>query len=205
MMGISHLLESFDTANSERSQVISLTEVGLEENRLEAFEEGYKAGWDDAIKSQSDDKTQISQDFAQNLQQISFTYHEAQAEILKSLKPVLEEVAGVLLPDIARSNFGAHLLSEVTKLTDAATRHDIEIVVCPANIAALESILSQRDMSPIKLSSEDNLGEGQAYIRLNGIERHIDLDAAMNGIRAAIDGYYQQLETEAMKETGNAG
>lgn len=204
-MGISHLLESFDTQADTATTAVPLSEVGLEESKLEAFEAGYKAGWDDAIKSQSDDKTRISQDFAQNLQQISFSYHEAQAEILRSLKPVLEQVVGVLLPEIANSKFGSRLLAEVTKLTDLHARPDVEVVVCPENRPALEAILAARNITSIKLSGEDSLGTGQAYIRLDGTEQHIDLDDAVNEIRAAVEGFYQQLENEAMKEVEHAG
>ncbi|KPP83572.1 MAG: flagellar assembly protein FliH [Rhodobacteraceae bacterium HLUCCO07] len=204
-MGISHLLESFDTRAQAAAPVVSITEADLEESKLKAFEEGYRAGWDDAIKSQSDDKTRISQDFAQNLQQISFAYHEAQAEILRSLKPVLEQVVGVLLPEIASSRFGSRLLSELMTLTEASAQHEVEIVVCPENRPALEAMLARCNISSFKLSAEESLGAGQAYIRLGEIERHIDLDAAVSEIRTAVEGFYQQLENDATKEIENAG
>ena len=68
--------------------------------QLDAFEEGYRAGWDDAIKAQSDDRTRISE-FAQNLQDLSFTYHEAYSHAINAMTPLLEDIVRSVLPKIA--------------------------------------------------------------------------------------------------------
>ena len=69
-----------------------MPETSFEEHRLEAYEQGYKAGWDDAATAQADDHTRISAGFARNLQELSFTYHEAKGQILGSLEPLLKEM-----------------------------------------------------------------------------------------------------------------
>jgi hypothetical protein len=53
----------------------------VEEAKVASFEQGYKAGWDDAVAAQSEDQTRIRADLARNLQSLSFTYQEARSHM----------------------------------------------------------------------------------------------------------------------------
>ena len=53
MMSIAHLLEDFGETHAHAP--IAMDDVSLEDERLEAFEAGYQAGWDDAVKAQTED------------------------------------------------------------------------------------------------------------------------------------------------------
>ena len=70
-----------------RAQTVVLDRVALEDEKLAAYDTGYRAGWDDANAAQSDDQTRMKADLARNLQTLGFTYHEARTHILKALWP----------------------------------------------------------------------------------------------------------------------
>ena len=50
-MSIAHLLDDVDAARD--GHTVTLTDAALAEERLAAFESGYRAGWDDAVKAQT--------------------------------------------------------------------------------------------------------------------------------------------------------
>ena len=64
MTGLAAILEDFGSIGPAASAV-SLSEETLESERLESFDKGYRAGWDDAIKARSDDASEASSGLAE--------------------------------------------------------------------------------------------------------------------------------------------
>ncbi len=97
-------LEVFDATPAAKPDpgLVTTQVSAIEESKLASYEQGYKAGWDDAAAALAEDQTRIRADLARNLQQLSFTYQEARSHILKAVEPLLEEMVGRLLPDMAR-------------------------------------------------------------------------------------------------------
>jgi flagellar assembly protein FliH len=193
-MSISHLLEDFGAY--ARGTPISLTDVSLEEQRLEAFEKGYQAGWDDSVKAQSDDSRHITADFARNLQELSFTYHEAHAAALNSLEPLLRQMVEVVLPKVARETLGARLIEVLEGLAKTQGTGPIELVTAPANVTALEEILSDNPAMPMSIIEEDSLIDGQVFIRFGNTEHEIDLSQVLEGLDLAVSGFFEENRKE---------
>ena len=107
-------LEVFDTdAGSGRSDMMVVQVSANEEAKLAAYETAYKAGWEDAASAQSEDQARIRADLARNLQQLSFTFQEARAHVLKAVEPLLEEMVNRLLPETARETLAPLVLEQV--------------------------------------------------------------------------------------------
>ncbi|VAV97123.1 hypothetical protein MNBD_ALPHA07-660 [hydrothermal vent metagenome] len=193
-MSISHLLEDFGAY--ARGTPISLTDVSLEEQRLEAFEKGYQAGWDDSVKAQSDDSRHITADFARNLQELSFTYHEAHAAALNSLEPLLRQMVEVVLPKVARETLGTRLIEVLEDLTKTQGTGAIELVTAPANVTALEGILPDDPAMPMNIIEEGSLADGQVFIRFGNTEHEIDLTQVLEGLDLAVTGFFEENRKE---------
>lgn len=161
----------------------------IEAEKLESFEEGYRAGWDDAVKAQSDDRSRISSDFAQNLQDLSFTYHEAYSHVLNAVMPLLEEMVNVLLPQMAREAIGAHIVEQLQSRAQEIGTLDVVVAVAPSNSGAVEPLLEQDFGFPLKLETDDTLAEGQADIRFGEIEQQIDLSDVLTSVSDAVHGF----------------
>jgi len=193
-MSISHLLEDFGSL--AQGTPVSLTDVSLEEQKLEAFEKGYQAGWDDSTQSGSDDSRRISADFEQNLQDLSFTYQEAHVASLNALKPLLDQMVSTVLPAMVQKTLGSQI-SEL--LHDLAKKHGsqpIEIVVAPANSATIGDFLNQSTQQDIKLVEEPSLADGQVYIRFGSQEREINLNEVLTSIDQAVVGFFEEAQRE---------
>lgn len=204
-MSISHLLESFEAASRDESRPIAMSELTLEEEKLEAFERGYKAGWDDAAKAQAEDRTRVTRDFANNLQELSFTYHEAYGHLARALKPVMSQIVETILPEIARESLGPRLSEQLGELANAAGKQDVEIVVAPSNARLVRSLLEKDVGFPVKLVEEASLGEGQAYLRFGDSERQIDHNEVLSGISQAVAAFFHELEHTSEKEVTHVG
>ena len=194
-MTISHLLEDFSTI--ERGLTVSLTDLSLEEQKLESFEAGYKAGWDDAVKAQDEDGRRISSDFANNLHDLSFTYEEAMSGMLRALQPLLTEMVHTVLPKLSRETLGTRVIGMLHDIAKQQGRNPVEIITAPANMTALEPLVAGIEgLPPVTLLPEPTLGEGQVHIRMGDSEHEIDLDAVLAEIDTAVSAFFDDRQKE---------
>lgn len=193
-MSIAHLLEDFGSGPD--AHTVSMSDVSLEEQRLQAFENGYKAGWEDAVKAQAQDAARISTDFAANLEDLSFTFHEAQTSLMSALRPLLTGMVASVLPKLAHETLGARVVETLEDMARTATGGGPELVTSPDNVEALEKLLQDNDVMTARVTAEPSLGAGQVHLRLGTSEREIDLDSVLSQIATALSGFLDQLPTD---------
>jgi flagellar assembly protein FliH len=193
MMRLQDFLEDFDgTPPVSILPQKSMSDDEVETLKLAAFEEGYRAGWDDAIKAQSDDRTRISSDFAQNLQDLSFTYHEAYSQVLNAMNPLLEDIVRSVLPKIAHEALGLHILDQLKAHSRTIGELGVEIVVSPENVEAVTGLMGQDFGFPLRVSEDDTMAAGQADIRFGESEQQIDLSEVLINVGAALQGFMHE-------------
>ena len=83
--------------------------------KLEAFENGYRAGWEDATGAAASEQGHIAADLAQNLRDLSFTLAEAQVAVLAEMRPLLREIVAKLLPVAAHASLAGRIADEDRK------------------------------------------------------------------------------------------
>jgi flagellar assembly protein FliH len=189
-------LEVFDTDPAPRpaSAMVMTQASALDEAKLAGYEQGYKAGWDDAVAAQSEDQTRIRADLARNLQQLSFTYQEARSHILKAVQPLLEEMVNRLLPETARETLAPLVLEQVMPMAEDLTDQPVTLVLNPSVRVAVETLIAQATGLPMRIEEEPTLPEGQVYIRLGGSEAQVDLTRVTADIAAAVRGFFSLTE-----------
>lgn len=190
-------LEEFSTRIVSDNPTLS-SNVSLEDHRLEAFEQGYKAGWDDAAAAQSEDQSRVAADFARNLQELSFTYHEARGQILGSLEPLLKEMVSKVLPNLARETLSQTIVDEILSVSKTQTEADIQVVISPVNRPALEQLIETQDNLDITIVDEPSMADGLAYLRFADTEKQVDLDSVLSSFSQSVEGYFGQQEKVAV-------
>lgn len=183
-------LEEFDCAGKppqpEPDKLAAETEAGLA-----AFDQGYAAGWDDAVAAQDAEITKLRSDLGRNLQALYFTYHEARAHVLGALEPLLFDMTAKVLPAMARQSLGAVVLDALRPIAETLTEAPVEVLLHPASRATIEAMLASGAAPPFRITEEPSLGEGQVYLRLGQTERQVDLDGVVRAIDAAISAFFQ--------------
>lgn len=196
-MTIAHLLEDFARSRMPGDEAApgGLSEEAIEAQRLESFEEGYKAGWDDAVAARDAEAAQISAGIAATLQDLSFTYNEAYAHMVKALEPLLERMVGSMLPALARDALKHHVLDELNALARELGRAEAIVHVAPGEVEALEPLVAEAGF-PIRVAGDPELGEGQARLRFGEAERQVDLDEVLARVRRAVAAFCHETERE---------
>ena len=190
------MLEEFKTHIVSDDPKLALS-TSLEEHRLEAFEQGYKAGWDDAAAAQAEDQARVAADFARNLQDLSFTYHQARGQILNSLEPLLKEMVSKVLPKLAYEHLSQTIIDEVLTAAQTQTEAGVQIVISPSNRPALEHLLETQENFDITILEEPSMAEGLVYLRFAETEKQIDLDSVLTNFSQSVEGYFEQQKKVA--------
>lgn len=178
-------------------QSVVLEVSAIEDVRLQAYETGYSAGWEDAVAATRDDQTRISTELANNLQKLAFTFQEARSHVLKSVQPLVTQLSTRLLPELAQEVLAPVVLDTLMPLIDTLADAPIRVVLNPASRPAVERLLSQAAGIPLIVEEEATLGEGQVYLRFGDVEHHVDLDTAVADIARAVHDFFEYSEKEA--------
>lgn len=195
-MTIVHLLEDFGpTANAEGLMKL-VGEDALEDLRLGAFEEGYTAGWDDAVSAQGKDNRRLGESLSNSLEDLSFSYQEARSQLTAELDPLFGCLTARILPEAMNKSFGQHI---VDTLKDMAKNQldQPAVLLVPPGAADLVQPALERDFSmPVELREDPSLDAGQAYVRVGGAERELNSDRLMSAMGELIEAYLYQAKEE---------
>jgi flagellar assembly protein FliH len=184
-------LEVFDTASASDGTLRPLVEAtAVEEAKVASFEQGYSAGWDDAVAAQQGDQTRIRADLARNLQSLSFTFQDARGHVLQAIRPLILEMVNRLLPEVARETLAPTVLDAVMPLADALADAPLTLVLNPAVRGQVEDLLAQATGLPMVIDEEPTMPEGQVYIRFGSTETKVDLAQVTTDIAIAVRAFF---------------
>lgn len=170
-------------------------EFGPEQNLdTVAFEKGYKAGWNDASSAEENDQLKISAEFARNLQDLGFTYHEARNHVLKSLENLLLELVKKILPELAFETLGLTIVEEINSMAKVAADIPLQIVVSPLTRPTIEPMLDDFSTVALELIEEPSLSQGQVFLRAGQAEKQIDFSRVFEATSTALTAVYQTNE-----------
>ncbi len=187
-------LEVFDSTTPGTTEIVTLERSAIEEDRLAAWEQGYRAGWDDAVAAQSEDRQRIGADLARNLQELAFTYQEARTHVLAGLEPLLVGIVGQLLPALARETLAPLVLERLMPMAEDLADQPVHLVLNPVARPAVEALLTGATGLPLRIVEEPTLGEGQVCLRRGAVEARVDLGRAVAEITAAVRRFFNLVE-----------
>ncbi|MCB1394573.1 MAG: hypothetical protein H6898_04765 [Rhodobacter sp.] len=187
-------LEVFETPDQPDGPVLLMPEE-VEDIRLNAYERGYGAGWDDGGQQAEAEETARRAAFARQAEQLTFTYHEARGHVLAALKPVIAAVLDTVLPAAVRASVVPLAIEQLMPLAHAAAEAPITLRIAPGRLADFEAAFDGLVLPPLDLVETGDLAEGQAEFTFGALETRIDLAHAAAVVRAAIDRFYL-IQTE---------
>jgi flagellar assembly protein FliH len=170
--------------------------VLAEEARLAAYDQGYAAGWEDAVAAHRSEETEGRLAAARALQALGFTFQEARAHVLRAVEPLLQEMVAQLLPAMAREALAPVVLETLMPLAEELGDAPITLVCNPAVRETIVSLLDQATGLPVTVTEEPSLPEGQVYLRLGTAETRVDLARATAEIAAAVRGFFDLSEQQ---------
>jgi flagellar biosynthesis/type III secretory pathway protein FliH len=191
-------LEVFEMPQTRGTgRTVVLEAAMVEEARLQAYDAGYAAGWEDATAATKDDQGRITAELANSLQQLAFTFQEARTHVLTSIQPVVTQLSIQLLPQLAQEILAPVVLETVMPLIDDLADTPIRVTLNPRARPSVERLLSQAAGLPLEIVEEPTLGEGQVYLRLAEGETRIDLDTAVQDIIRAVHDFFDYSQKDS--------
>jgi flagellar biosynthesis/type III secretory pathway protein FliH len=184
-------LEVFDTAIAADGSFQPMVEaIAVEEAKVASFEQGYSAGWDDAVAAQQGDQTRIRADLARNLQSLAFTFQDARSHVLQAIRPLMLEMVNRILPEVAREALAPTVLDALTPLAEEMADAPLTLVLNPGVRGQVEDLVTQATGLPMVIEEEPSLPEGQVYIRFGRTETKVDLSQTTADIAIAVRAFF---------------
>ncbi|GAA6194868.1 ABC transporter ATP-binding protein [Pseudophaeobacter sp.] len=197
-MGITHLLEDFGPATFvQQTDFPELSEELIEEERAVSYEKGYSAGWDDAVTAKDKETAHISATLTSSLEDLNFTYKEAQAQLIESLDPMFKVLTSAVLPDTMAATFGHHIVDQMTDMAKMHTDQPMSIFVSPGEGTAVRSLLPDSFATPVQVQEDENLAPGQAYLRAGTSEREINSSGLVESIQDSIEAFTYHVREDS--------
>ena len=191
-MSISHRYRNFGGARSPSQVKDDPALEAIEDQKLQAFEAGYQAGWDDAMKAQSEAKGKLSDELNQSLQDISFSYREAVAKVSSSMHPIVREIVEKLLPEMMRTGLSAHVVEQLKNMMNDELDRSVELVVAPFNVGLVMDLVDEKMREQVQVVSDEAVKDGEAFIRIDQTERQIDLAGVVDGVSKAMKAFFHE-------------
>lgn len=197
MMGVFDLLEDFsEIAPPLPPQDTEDEDVEIEDFKLEAFERGYSAGWEDALEAQSGRQGKLSDTLELRLQDLSFTYHEALNQMSENLKPVLNCLFEEILPISMAATLAPRMADEVARLAQSSVATPVVLLVPTGTRDAVLGLLSRDHQMPIDVRENQDLTEDEVRLKIDGTTYDIDSGSTIKAIRNAIEDYLYHTRKE---------
>lgn len=188
-------LEVFETPETLDGPALLMPEE-LEELRLNAYERGYVAGWEDGTRQSATDKDLRRAAVERTAEQLAFSYHEARGHVLKALEPLFTAIAEAVLPRLARAAVVPLTLEQLMPLAHAAAETPVILRVAEGRrddfVEAFEGLV----LPPLEIVESADLAEGQAEFDVDAAETRVDLTRVAETIGQAIEAFYQTQNEE---------
>ncbi|MCA8882434.1 MAG: flagellar biosynthesis protein [Rhodobacteraceae bacterium] len=192
-MGRVLVLEDFGAGIVSDGAVVASASV-QEEQKLAAFEQGYKAGWDDANKAHTEESSALSADLEANLRDLSFTFHEAKSHVLKGVEPLLRELVASVLPESAKVALPAMVGEALQPLLEGAAAAPVLVMCAPQTRPLLDGFIPSDPGFPLELRDDPTLADGQVFLRFGEREKIVDLASAINDVETMVGDFFKLNE-----------
>lgn len=190
-------LETFELLEPGEEPRLMMPE-DLEELRLAAYERGYGAGWEDAEGRAAQAEAGRRQTVEEALERVNFTYHEACAEALAALTPLVEQVFVTLLPQTLRHAVIPMVIDELLPFAREALAGPLRLQVPEGEADAFRAAMTGLILPPLDVIEDAALAPGQAVILSpeRGGRTQIDLADVLEAMHAAFARFNPSAEQD---------
>ncbi|MEM9434375.1 MAG: hypothetical protein AAGA12_10665 [Pseudomonadota bacterium] len=189
----SMIFEDFGASPPAKAETVA-PEPDIQSTRA-IFDEGYEQGWNDAVASSEAEHRKAQTDIAVALQETSFSYVEARMHVLKSMRPLLNAVVSVILPDLAKASLSQRIADELFKLTETLEQ-PLKISCSPEDLGEIEKIVNSNASFPVRVAAEPTLAENQVVMKFENGDAEMDLQKTFDSITELLNDFYSSLDTE---------
>lgn len=169
-------LESFDSDHL-LDAATPLDPKDADNLRARAFEEGYGAGWTDALQQMRDEDALRRAAAEEALQGVAFGYHEARAALETTFMELAHQMISTVLPQITPVALRQLLEMELQQIVAWNFAGRLELLCAPGLRDSLSELVANSPGIDMSLLDEPSFSEAQILLRVDQNSRMIDLGA----------------------------
>jgi len=190
------MFEDFTELQLSAENRQSLADEASEDAKLKAFEQGYGAGWEDAIKAKAQGEQELSEAVREALMQAELSRTDAMETFIAAIQPVLDALVAQVLPDLARASLHRHIADVIASARDESMDLAPVVVVSEADFRAVRAAFDSDIARGMRIEPSAQLLAGHACIKLSKGEQFLDLPGLVAEIKAAVDSHLHALKQE---------
>ncbi|MEV8465924.1 hypothetical protein AB0T83_03900 [Fluviibacterium sp. DFM31] len=164
--------------------------------KLEAFENGYKSGWDDARNALEADKLSFCSTVQDAIEASKATYEAACQDIVQDLEPLLCGLARKTLPRVAQTHFAEIVLDLIRDSLANSGDAQLEIQANASTRTEVAALLPPEMAEAVQISTDGDLTDGQVITSLNGATRLTDVSRMLGEIETHIESFFASHRKE---------
>lgn len=157
--------------------------------KQEAFDSGYKDGWNDAFAEARTEESKARTAIAASLQEMGFTYFEARQHIMGSFKPLITSMVEAVLPQVSQAALVPLIQQEMEKLAQMV-EPPIQILCAAANEQELRAMVEECSTVPFEVQVEPTLLPSQVQLQFADGFSAIDTEATIARIKQTIEEFF---------------
>ncbi len=194
-MSVAHLYEDFAPQRMVGGVDAAVAEK-VADAKLQSFEDGYSAGWEDALEAQQSSAAQLSAALIEAAKDAALTRDEVFENFLTVTRPLLEAIVTKVVPSAARDALAAHILEIVDAHLNTVADAPINIAVHPSLEHGIAKTLAGKLPDNARITSAPDLTESQVIVSLAQDEHQIDLDRIIAEIQEAVAAFFHSAQKE---------
>lgn len=179
-------LEIFETVQLSSEECVYDAHQA-EQLRETAYEQGYGAGWQDALSHMRNEDVLRATAAQEALQALAFGYHEARSALQDDYLRLLANMFDALLPDISGQLLTERVRTEVDALLAQGVPDRLTVHCAAAMRPALEKLFASQPTLKVDLKPVLDCPDAQIMLSISAQERVVDFSGFSNALRDAID------------------
>ena len=164
---------------------------------LDSFEEGYNAGWADAVKANKDEQSEHQAQLAEALRDFAFSRTEVQQSTLRELRPLIEGVLTAILPEALRPALAPMIIEALEGIAADNLSTDVTLAVPTGLSATVGHLLEMTEWPDLTVVEEETLGDSRAEIRCGDTTKAVDIGAVQTQIAQLVSEFFEAPQMTA--------
>ena len=182
-MQFSNVLADFSGASQPGSETASGANEALEDEKLKSFEDGYSAGWDDAMKAQEERGKKLSSALHEAVANAKATQEDAFRAFSQSNSTFVSALLDVVFPNLATEVLSLQIKNLVSKYEADLDDVSFEVLVSPEQLEVFSKFVSEQKLEGVTVVARDAVLYDQVIVKFLNQEQQLDINALLDELR----------------------
>lgn len=185
--------ENFATPKPTRAEKAKATQERIEDEKLAAFDSGYKSGWDDAISAYTDGRRIMAGTLKDAISKAEVDLEAVRSEILSQIHPIFQKSVEIFCQKGALSPLANRLFQLLQELTTGSQRSELLVECSVEDLETLEAVCKEKNIET-KPTINQSLAQGQFTISCDQEKLEVDFSEIQSNLQNLAEQFWNLHE-----------